>query len=352
MRCKPRLILLAMALLGLLALPLVIGGASAEEKKTEPAIELPMVFCKPAPENARDLKDIEKHVSALVKKLQPAVVCLQIGAASGSGVIVSKEGYVLTAAHVSGTAGREGIAIILPDGRRVKGKTLGRNSNIDSGMVQIIDKGEYPFLDMGNSGDLKKGDWCLAIGHPGGLKKGRPPVVRLGRILDNGKTVIRTDAALVGGDSGGPLFDMRGKVIGIHSRIGPSMNLNMHVPVDTYRDTWDKLVKAEEWGTGLFGGRPKQPPAPKVDVYMGMQLDFNKDKAGKIKAIEANSPADKAGLKVDDIIAQIDGKSFADQVQLNDFLLKKRPNDEITLAVRRGEDNLTIKLKLEKIQGK
>ena len=92
---------------------------------------------------------------------------------------------------------------------------------------------------------LNSSAWCIAIGHPGGYKLGRTPVVRVGRILDVGKAMIQTDCTLVGGDSGGPLFDMFGRVIGINSRIGPNINYNIHVPVDTYHDTWDKLVV---WG--------------------------------------------------------------------------------------------------------
>jgi serine protease Do len=342
--------LLAITLIGLARLSLV-AGAAADDKDQPPqkAIVVPIVFSKPAPENAADLKEMEKHVRELVKKVRPAVVCLQVGGASGSGVIISKDGYVLTAGHVSDNPGNK-VIVILADGRRLKGKSLGRNTTIDSGLVKITEKAELPYLEMGNSADMKKGDWCLAVGHPGGLKTGRPPVVRLGRILENAKTLIRSDAALVGGDSGGPLFDMRGKVIGIHSRIAPSMNFNMHVPVDTYRDTWDRLAKSEEWGLWLFG-KSKKGNTPKNDAYMGMQLDFNKD-AGKIKAITPNSPAEKAGLKVDDIVTKFDGKSVADQVQLNDFLAKKRPNDEIMLSVRRGNDDLMITLKLGKTPSK
>src|SRR4029077_15044098 len=80
---------------------------------------------------------------------------------------------------------------------------------------------------------------------------GRPPVVRVGRILETTPKYLRTDCTLVGGDSGGPLFDMNGKVIGIHSRIGGSISFNIHVPVDTYAETWEKLAASEVWGRDL-----------------------------------------------------------------------------------------------------
>jgi serine protease Do len=325
-----------------LVLGLVAGGFGVARAQETPASlsELPAVFKKQVPEGPKDLLEIQKHVQALVKKLQPATVGLKIGAAQGSGVIISKEGHVLTAGHVSGTPGREAI-IVLADGRKLKGKTLGRNGTIDSGLVQITEKAEFPYVDMGNSGELKNGDWCMAIGHPGGVKPGRSPVVRLGRVLFSDKSLVRSDCALVGGDSGGPLFDMHGKVIGIHSRIGPFITANIHVPVDTYRETWDKLAAAEEWGSGPFFG------SKQADVYMGVMLEFDK-KNGKIKVIAPNSPAERAGLKVDDVIAQIDGKAVASQDEVNSVLRRRRPNDEVTLQVLRGEESLTIKLKLEK----
>jgi hypothetical protein len=91
----------------------------------------------------------------------------------------------------------------------------------------------------------------MAIGHPGGFRPNRQPVLRVGRVLQSTQFVIRSDAAVVGGDSGGPLFDMNGRVVGIHSRIGGSMTDNFHVPVKTYRDTWDRLAKGESWGGQL-----------------------------------------------------------------------------------------------------
>jgi Trypsin-like peptidase domain len=108
------------------------------------------------------------------------------------------------------------------------------------------------FLDMGKSGELAKGQWVIGIGHPGGFRPNRTPVVRVGRILHTDSFVLRTDCTLVGGDSGGPLFDMQGRVIGIHSRIGGfAITENMHVPVDTFRATWDKLAEGRSWGTDL-----------------------------------------------------------------------------------------------------
>jgi serine protease Do len=224
----------------------------SELKKTEPASEpLPPVFTRDQPESLEDLKAIETQVQTVLPRIMPAVVGVMMGPAQGSGVIVDKEGHVLTAGHVSGTPDNAKAIIVLPSGKKLTAKTLGKNGGIDSGMIQITEKGEFPYVELGKSGTLKKGDWVLAIGHPGGFKANRTPVVRVGRVLMANRFLIRTDCTLVGGDSGGPLFDMHGRVIGIHSRIGGSISENVHVPVDSFRQDWARLVKGESFGGNL-----------------------------------------------------------------------------------------------------
>jgi serine protease Do len=268
-------------------------------------------------------------------------VCIRAGG-SGSGVIVSADGLVLTAGHVSGRPGRD-ITIVMPDGKTYKGKTLGGNGTIDSGLVKIIDKGKWPFVEMGKASDMKKGDWCLLTGHPGGFKPGRSPVVRVGRILEvNNKVAaqyIRTDCTLVGGDSGGPLFDMHGRVIGIHSRIGGSITANFHVPVDTYRETWTRLVKGERWGSGI--GRPVRPT--QVEPDFGFKLDPS-GKTCTISEVLKGSPAEKAGLKTGDVIKKFDGKEATTVAALLEGFKKKKPGDEVMFEIQRGKDTMMLKV--------
>src|SRR5205085_3383575 len=133
------------------------------------------------PESIEELKALQAAVKKVVEKSTPCTVGVMIGMGAGSGVIVSEDGLVLTAAHVSGEPNKD-CTIILPDGTRVKGKTLGTNDKVDSGMIQITDKGpnngKWPFIPVGKSTDLKKGQWLVALGHPGGWKRDRPPVAR------------------------------------------------------------------------------------------------------------------------------------------------------------------------------
>jgi serine protease Do len=291
----------------------------------------PPALDKLAPENVHDLRVIQERVKKVTAKVMPAVVGIRIGHNAGSGVIVTKDGYVLTAGHISGEPNRD-VLVILPDGRRLHGTTLGSNVGLDSGMIRIRDEGEWPFVAMGDAAGLKEGAWCLALGHPEGFRPGRKPVLRLGRVLERRDKFIRTDCALVGGDSGGPLFDLDGKVIGIHSRIGERLSVNIHVPINTYRDTWDRLAKGEVWG-----GRKRGQP------YIGVELD--EDSTGcRIVAVDKDSPAEKAGLKPDDVVIRFGKEPIEDLEDLLTLINAHKPGDEVSIHVRRGKRILELKI--------
>jgi serine protease Do len=296
----------------------------------------PAALDRPAPESLDDLKAIQKQLQKVLDKVVPCTVGVQIGGASGSGVIISADGYVLTAGHVSGKPDQECL-LILSDGKRVKGKSLGQNKGIDSGLIKITEEGTWPFCEMGQSGKLTKGNWCVTVGHPNGYIKGRSPVVRLGRVLEADKTVIRSDCTLVGGDSGGPLFDMDGKVIGIHSRIGGRITDNFHVPVDTYRETWDRLAKGESWGGGLFDTDGPQP-------VIGMMLDPNEKKICRVYYVIRESPADKAGVKVGDVVIKFAGEKPSSPDELRNLFKKQKPGEEVAFEIQRDQEVLPLKL--------
>jgi len=307
-------------------------GLAVAEPTTRNIPAPPAAVTKALPESIDDLKALQKQVREVVDKVIPCTVCLQVGGASGSGVIVSEDGLILTAGHVSGEPGRK-ITVILPDGRRVEGITLGRWAQIDSGMAQITTTGTWPYAELGNSKDLKAGQWCIATGHPGGFKKDRPPVVRVGRINFGNDNLVQTDCTLVGGDSGGPLFDMSGKVIGIHSRIGNPLTANIHVPADTYRDTWDQLVKSEKIG--------------ETPVWLGVKADVDA-KNCKLGEITKESPAEKAGLKAGDVITRFAGKDVGSYQDMVKLLQKQKPGDEVALELKRGDETKELRLTLGK----
>lgn len=310
--------------------------------------ELPAVFKKATPEGVADLKAIQDQVNKVLKKAMPATVAIIIpepkgkGMAAGSGVIVNKDGLVLTAGHISQKPDQK-CKLVLADGKRVNGKTLGWNTSRDAGMIQITDDGPFPFAEMGNSRKVEQGDWCLTVGHPGGFKPGRTAVVRLGRVLNSigpRSPWIQTDTPLVGGDSGGPLFDLHGKVIGIHSWISQEISGNMHVPVNVYRDNWDRLAKGDTWG-----GRMAAQPDPATPRRLGIAFDADTDDL-IITAISPNGPANPAGLEIGDELVRIEDQKLKTRADLLAYLSRGLPDDKVTVEVRREGALKTFTLNL------
>ena len=204
--------------------------------------ELATAFSKASPSSLTDLRNMEKRVKDLVRRLSPAVVDVQVGNGSGSGVVITEDGLVLTAGHVCGRTGRE-VRLTFPDGKTAKGKTVGIGRDNDAGLIRITDKGAWPHVAVGDLEQTHSGDRVLAMGHPGGFDLKRSLVVRLGRIIRLEDGALRTDCTISPGDSGGPLFDMYGRVIGIHSFISGSLTANFHVPITGFYDDWEELVK-------------------------------------------------------------------------------------------------------------
>jgi serine protease Do len=323
---------LRFAWLLLFGLAILAAPPSSAEDRTANAPTLNAALEIRSPKNIEDLRAIQAQVQAVVQKALRCTVAVRVGGASGSGVIVRADGYVLTAGHVSSQADRE-VIVFLSDGRRVKGKTLGANHGADSGLIKITEEGTWPFAPMGASADLKPGQWCIATGHPNGYKPSRSPVVRLGRVLSITDPFIQTDCVLVGGDSGGPLFDLKGRVIGIHSRIGNPLFANLHVPVDQYTGSWDRLAKAEVWGSRLQG--------------RGTDLGFRLDKESKdcrVSGVAHGGPADQAGIQVDDVITRFDGRKVRNSEDLASLSRWKQAGENVTIEVLRGQETVTLKL--------
>jgi serine protease Do len=187
---------------------------------------------------------------------------------------------------------------------------------------------------MGDTARLRAGSWCLALGHPGGYQLDRLPSARFGRVLVVNDKLIETDCILIGGDSGGPLFDMEGRVVGIHSRIGSQLSKNLHVPVHAYRDSWDRLVRGEKWGSLLsLVGRP----------VIGVLGDRNTE-VPRIAQVLPASPAESAGLQPGDLVVRFgddEVKKFGD---LKDLVSRRSPGDEVVVVVLRGEKTMEFSL--------
>tara|TARA_Y100001934_G_scaffold86357_1_gene107201 strand:+ start:1265 stop:2215 length:951 start_codon:yes stop_codon:yes gene_type:complete len=291
---------------------------------------------KKVPESKQDLLSIQAKLQATLKNAKQAVVAIQSGGGSGSGVIVSREGLVLTAGHISGRPGRS-VKIVLPDGRRVDAVTMGGSEISDSGMCKIKQDGEWPFAPMAAKGKSQVGDWCFALGHPGGFMAKRGMVTRIGRVIDKQYATLRTDCRLLGGDSGGPLFNLDGEVIGIHSRIAKYDDANFHAPIESYLEHWDVFNE----GT-MISRRELQKGG-----FLGVGTMETEDGL-RIMSLVNESAAQKGGILKSDVITAIDGEPIDSQEELIIVVGSKEPGDEVLIDLRRGKKDLSISLELGK----
>jgi serine protease Do len=294
---------------------------------------------KKAPETQEDLMLIQQTLLASIPKAKAATVSIDLGNGFGSGVIVTKEGLVMTAAHVSGGVGKK-VTIIMPDGTKHKANTLGLMAETDAALVQITDTGEYPFVELNRTGNIKLGDWVFSLGHSGGFNKERGAVARLARLVRVANTTYQTDGTLIGGDSGGPLFDLDGKLIGIHSRVGPQLPVNMHVPVQVFIDNWEPMMKSEFMGEGPFAQKPIKGNGMLGVATKPVEGGLQITKVGKKTA------AEKAELKVGDVIHKMDGKDVKTREELQTIIKDKSAGEDLELEILRDgkEQKITAEL--------
>lgn len=322
-----------------------VRGPRQPRPMLAPKGRLLKIFAGQSPRDSQDVRAMQKHIRLLVDKLSPATVGVGVGAAQGSGVIIDEDGHVLTAAHVAGRPGRT-ARIFLPDGRTLTAKTLGMNRSMDAGMLRIEmpeDQEEraklvLPVAEMAPGSEIQLGQWCLALGHPGGFEPDRPPVVRVGRVVHKYKDVVTTDCTLIGGDSGGPLFDMYGRVIGIHSRIGPQLVHNVHVPIQAFEDSWDRLASGELWGN--LPGRP----------FIGVRGSEESDDAIVTEVVEGG-PAQKAGIVPGDRIIQFGDREISTFEQLVLAVGVRRPGEKVKVIVQREDDKLEVEVEVGQAGG-
>jgi len=311
------------------------GSASVPKPAPTNRLELGAVFSKSIPASLADLRSIERHVKTLVARVSPAVVAVEVGDGSGSGVVISADGLVLTAGHVCGVPNRD-VRFTFPDGKNARGKTLGVGLDSDTGLMRITDTGSWPHVAVGDLEAARVGDWVLALGHPGGFDLRRSLVVRLGRIIQLSPDAMQTDCTISPGDSGGPLFDMHGRVIGIHSFISSSVAENYHVPVTAYFESWVELVKADA----------VSDPASSPPAYIG--ATGADDAAGcRLTVVDKNGPAFKAGLKVGDVVLKVEGREIKASASFRRWVAESEPGETLILEVKRGHKLLSPHVKLE-----
>ena len=258
----------------------------------------------------------------------------------GSGVIFSKEGLVLTNAHVIEKTDQ--LIVGLSDGRRVLGNFVGEDSLTDLAVIKLKAKGPWPTAQLGNSDNLKVGDWAIAVGNPFGLENTvtlgiisnlNRDVAQLG-ISDKRIDLIQTDAAINPGNSGGPLLNSVGEVIGINTlvRSGPGAGLGFAIPINRARKIAKDLISS---------GRAKHP-------MIGVTLSTNikqksnflsqSEDGAIIKYLMPNGPAEKGGLKVNDLIISINNEKISTPADVVKKINKN--NLQSTLRIKILRENI------------
>jgi serine protease Do len=312
-------------------------------------------FCKADDRKASDskandndlqtLREIQQQVQAVVSKNMPSCVAVSDGIGFGSGVIISAEGLILTAGHV--ITGPGPFEVILPSGRTVKAKALGKNLDVDTGMVQITEQGPWPFVDIADvqsagPNDPMVGRWVVSMGHSGGFELGRVPPVRTGRVLSRRKHQIITDAVLIGGDSGGPLFDLTGRLIAIHSSIGDSIAENRHVTIDLFHRDWDRLKRGDTWGELPELNEPGEKRRP---GKIGVVVDRTSARA-VVKSVTEHSPADESGIQVGDIIIEFNRTQIRNGDHLIELIKSYNAGQVFPLVIERGGKRMNLEIQI------
>ncbi len=289
---------------------------------------------KKVPENKKDLYAIQHRLQELLPKAKKGLVAIEANDGAGSGVIISPEGLILTAAHVIGKTGKK-MKVRFANGKRASAISLGGSELSDAGMLKIIDEGPWPFVDMAKNQSSEIGDWCFGLGHPGGFDAKRGIVVRIGRIIGKKDETMQTDSRLLGGDSGGPLFDFQGKVIAIHSRISQKPDQNFHVPIESFQANWD-FFKNQDLLT--FNEIEK-------GGFLGVACEEEEDGL-LVKSIVPNSAAAEAGLQAGDVLVKVDDQSVNNREKLTILISSKKPNEEVSIEYKRENTTNRIQLKL------
>ena len=280
----------------------------------------------------------------------------------GSGVIIDKNGLVLTNAHVVERV--DNVSVTLADGNILEGQVLGTDAVTDLALVKIDNSTISSFAPLGNSEDLEVGDWAIALGTPYGLEK----TVTLGIVSslhrdinslgfsDKRLDLIQTDAAINPGNSGGPLINSNGEVIGINTlvRSGPGAGLGFAIPINLAKTVSDQLLKNGEvihpyLGVQLISLNPQIAKEHNKDPNSIVQLP---ERSGAlIQSVIPNSPAEKAGLRRGDLVIATENMSIEEPKALLDEVEKAQIGKFFLLNVLRDNNEIQINIKPEPLPG-
>jgi serine protease Do len=315
------------------------------------------------------LESLSEHVNASVVKIVTTgfgisddsdsgnAAMLTRQRATGSGVILTPDGYIVTNAHViqgarrirvqlpvSARAARLSHSITKPAGRILEARVVGQDRETDVAVLKV-DAADLPFLNLGNSRELRQGQLVMAFGSPLGLENS----VSLGVVsatarqikADSPMIYVQTDASINPGNSGGPLVDMSGRVVGLNTLIlsqsGGSEGIGFAIPSDTLLNVYTQIRKEGRVHRGQIGASVET-----VTPLLSSGLALPQDWGVLVSDVTPDGPADQCGLKPGDIVLTLDGKPMENARQLEVNLWRFPVGDKVSLEVLRGQDHLTM----------
>lgn len=274
----------------------------------------------------------------------------------GSGFIISPDGYILTNDHVAGNAKQ--ITVTLTSGEKYNAELIGTDMVSDIALIKIDGK-NLPYIKLGNSDDIIIGEWVIALGNPFGLFEiADKPTVTVGVVSATGlnlrpeggrfyRGMIQTDAAINSGNSGGPLINTLGEAIGVNAVIFTpnqgNVGVGFAIPINRVKKIVDELKAKGKIERNFYTGLEIQSVDARIARYFGLE----KAEGVIVSDVKRGSPAEKAGLKVGDIIVEINGEKIVNEDNVISIVTDAKAGDVLNLKVLREKKFMNIKLKLE-----
>lgn len=306
----------------------------------------------PAPAGTASL-----DISALLAKAQPSVVTVQVeGTGSGTGVVISEDGLILTNAHVVGDARR--ALLTFSDGSVAMADLVDAQPGADIALLQVPGASDLVPAELGRSADARVGDDVVAIGNALGL--GGPPSVTRGIVSAKDRAIegpgislrdaIQTDAAINGGNSGGPLLDAEGRVIGINTVVlSGAQNVGFAIPIDQVKPIIEELRAAREPvapGAGFLGVETVRVDALSVDQRD--RLGITALRGAVVQRTVPGSGAASAGLQPGDVIVGVDGRPITSSAELTDAMRGRDPGEVVVVQYERNGRRTSVDVSLRR----
>lgn len=272
---------------------------------------------------------------------------------SGSGVIISPDGYIVTNNHV--IANSSNLEVTLNDNKSYTAKLIGTDPGTDIALIKIDSEEDFPFIPFGDSDNVKIGEWVLAVGNPFNLTSTVTAGIISAKARDlnqfdgNPQSFIQTDAAVNRGNSGGALVNTRGELIGINTAIssetGSFIGYSFAVPSNNARKVIEDILEYGNVQRGILGIQ-----VGNISPQLAEKYGINETQGVFVGELEKGSGADKAGIKKGDIIKMLDGVRVTKFADLSGYLGSKRPNDVVQVTVLRDGNEKTIPVTLVKLE--